>query len=243
MMITLASKSQLRLVSHCSRQIFSSCKRLSSSPSILDDAAIHRRGGESFTESCEYLLLPADMTLHHLKEDPKIAIASIRSYRNMVFGAKIFDENVKKYGLVKTCTPLLQTAMACTEAQGVQAQALSTLNGLCEFARKSIEENDVAITSKLDDQSLDACLAIASGIPHADNKDIFRAGKDGWQLLAKEFIEQGLAEEVDLYRSNGAEVVRIEHLADTSEKYMKTAGGAMCLLFFTHTKDSRFTNF
>jgi len=81
-----------------------------------------------------------------------------------------------------------------------------------------------------------AIKAMATGIPREGHSVVgqgtFRDGEQGWDALAREFIELKKAEEVELYVNHGATLVTIEHLADTKPDYLRSAGGAMARLFF-----------
>lgn len=110
------------------------------------------------------------------------------------------------------------------------------------YSSKALQE----IKTEYDDNMLTyhAIRAMATGIPREGHSVVgqgtFRDGEKGWEALAQEFLEiphpdggnKMLAEEVDLYRSNGGTVVAIEHLADTKPDYLRSAGGTMVRLFF-----------
>jgi hypothetical protein len=197
---------------------------------LLRDAVVHKRGDPGYG-SREYLLLPANATLEQVKVDPKVSIASLFAHKNIVFGARVQHS----FDMVPACSPLLQAALQDASVVGEQPQAMASLAGLCTFVQTCFETNDTILT-ELDPVSLEACKAMATGIPRPGHSVVgvgtFRDGQTGWDILAREFVKRDLAPEANLYKSNGAEVVNIEHLADKSEVYMTTAGGAMCRLFF-----------
>jgi hypothetical protein len=112
---------------------------------------------------------------------------------------------------------------------------MASLAGLSRFVRSCFDQ-DETILKEMDVVALEACKAMATGIPRPGHSVVgigtYRDGQLGWEIFAREFVKRNLAQEANLYKSKGAEVVGIEHLADKSEAYMKTAGGAMCRLFF-----------
>lgn len=120
-----------------------------------------------------------------------------------------------------------------------------TLDSLMESVREGNEDSIV---------TYDAIKAIATGQPRPGHSVLgagtYRDGRLGWEALAREYASLQSADddegdeeenaqinvarcpEVELYRSRGAELVAIEHLADTSKEYLQTAGGAMGRFFF-----------
>jgi hypothetical protein len=161
------------------------------------------------------LLLPAHATLEQVKVDPKVSIASLFAHKNILFGARVQHS----FDLVPACPPLLQAALQDASMVGEQPQAMASLAGLCSFVETCFETNDT-ILSAPHPVALDACKAIATGIPRPGHSVVgvgtFRDGRAGWDVLAREFVMRGLAPEANLYKSNGGEVVNIEHLADKS---------------------------
>ena len=191
----------------------------------------------------------------------KYRIASIRANRNVLFGAKCFasiggsggDSNSSSASLVKACTPLVKTALTDAGCNGEQPQALASLNGLCAWVGSCLANNGKgskeleSIVNQMDGGSEEAnvlfesCKAIATGNPRPGHRVLgagtYRDGQTLWEKLAREYAEGGggpdmMASEVELYRANGMEIVDIEHLADTSTQYLKSAGGAMVRLFY-----------
>jgi hypothetical protein len=199
--------------------------------SLVLQAVVHKRGDTTGYGSREYLLLPPTATLEQVKVDPKVSIASLFAHKNIIFGAKVNDS----FDMIEACSPLLQAALHDAADVGEQPQAVASLAGLCNFVENCLEQED-PILKELDSLSLEACTAIATGIPRAGHSMVgfgtFRDGQDGWEILAKEFVNRNLSQEANLYKTQGGELVRVEHLADDSEAYMKTAGGAMSRLFF-----------
>ena len=203
--------------------------------SLVSDAVVHRRGDPDYGTR-EYLLLPANATLEQVKIDPRLSIASLFAYKNIIFGARVQQFNPSlSFDILEACKPLLEAALIDAGDVGEQPQAMASLAGLCQFVQTCVEKDDI-ILKGIDDISLEACKAIASGVPRPGHSVVgagtFRDGQAGWDVLAREFIKRNLAQEVNLYKSLGGELVGIEHLADKSDAYIKTAGGAMCRLFF-----------
>lgn len=205
--------------------------RVESFSTLLNDAVVHKRGDPAYG-SREYLLLPANATLEQVKIEPKLAISSLFAHRNIIFGARVHHST---FDIVPACTPLLHAALQDAAMVGEQPQAVASLAGLCRFVRSCFDQ-DEAILKEIDAVSLEACKAMATGIPRPGHSVVgigtFRDGQIGWEIFAREFVKRQLAQEANLYKSKGAEVVGFEHLADKSEAYMKTAGGTMCRLFF-----------
>lgn len=167
-------------------------------------------------------------------------LASLRAHRNVLFAATLEDGGVETSSALKDlCRPLVRAALEDASAQGEQPQALATLHGLCSWVSSCLNGKDVSealrrLQEAQDLVALEAVQAIATGEPRPGHSVVglgtFRDGHDAWQALAREFAPQ--AQEVDLYRCEGAEVVGIEQLTHTREEYLKSAGGAMARLFF-----------
>ncbi|CAB9510891.1 expressed unknown protein [Seminavis robusta] len=194
------------------------------------------------------------------RQDSTHPVATLRAHRNMIFGAQLLGEIVaeKKKSLSEVCLPLLDVALEDASKEAEQPQAMATLHGLCDWVAAQCHDDDdnddEAVSSSSDNknaseilhqlkiQSNDELLAyhavraIATGIPRPGHSVVgqgtFRDGQAAWEALANEFIDKKLADEVELYKTRGATVVAIEHLADTKPDYLKSAGGAMARLFF-----------
>uniref|UniRef100_A0A7S4AXS9 Uncharacterized protein n=1 Tax=Pseudo-nitzschia australis TaxID=44445 RepID=A0A7S4AXS9_9STRA len=218
---------------------------------ILEHYRIHRRekeGGNGLSR--EYLLLPPDVYVPQVIQDPNLPAAALFAHRNILFGARSFHG----YDMVDVCLPLVRAALEESEIveHGQQPQAVASLNGLSEWVVKCLEndryegsqtlkrlaEHDV--TSDDDGKgisvSLEAVRAIATGVPRPGHSVVgqgtFRDGEDAWKELAKEFSGLGLSKEINLYEKQGGNLINIEHLANRSPDNMKSAGGAMARLFF-----------
>ena len=199
----------------------------------------HRRGDAGYG-SREYLLLPPGTQLEDAKNHPSIKAAGLLAHRNIMFGARSFHE---EYRVSSVCMPLVELALKDCSSQGEQPQAIASLNGLCEWVQKCLQDGDGSSSSEVlaklkkeDVTAWEAVQAIATGIPRKGHSVIgvgtFRDGEKGWKALAREFVDRKLAEEVALYQKFGGQIVGIEHLADKNPSYLKSAGGAMARVFF-----------
>jgi len=185
------------------------------------------------------------------EHDPnKTAIASLRAHRNILFGAQLLTKSTDNKSLSQLCAPLLDVAVADAGMEGEQPQAMATLHGLCDWVMECLDNDDDGnehdnkskalqkIKNEYQDDLLayHAIKAMATGIPREGHSVVgqgtFRDGEQGWDALAREFIELKKAEEVELYVNHGATLVTIEHLDDTKPDYLRSAGGAMARLFF-----------
>lgn len=216
---------------------------------VLQNYQIHRRDKDgSQGSSREYLLLPPDKKISQIIQDPSVTAAALFAHRNIVFGARSFHG----YPLVDVCLPLLKVAKEEVETieHGQQPQAVANLKGLSEWVAGCFEsdnKNDIENSTILlrlreegsDDNSvaLGAVRSIATGLPRSGHSVVgtgtYRDGEKLWQELAKEYIQLGLSEEINLYQKEGGAVVAIEHLADRSPDNMERAGGAVARLIFT----------
>ena len=163
------------------------------------------------------------------------------------------DSNSSSENLVKACTPLVKAALNDAGSNGEQPQALASLDGLCAWVKSCLANNGKgskeleSIVNQMEEGREDAkvlfeaCKAIATGKPRPGHKVLgagtYRDGQPLWEKLAQEYAAGGgvpdmMASEVELYRANGMEIVAVEHLADTSAQYLKSAGGAMVRLFY-----------
>jgi hypothetical protein len=203
---------------------------------LVENAVIHRIG-DSYG-SREYVLVPKDIPLEFVLKDRKLTLASIHAKENIIFGAKVVAKTI---GSMKdVCGGLVDAALHDASSQGEQPQGLATLNGLCDWAVKGIQDReDIDVLDTLqqkDPVTYEAVVAIATGVPRESHTVVgmgtFRDGQYGWGELAKEFVRRKLGDEAALYESKGGELVNIEHLADHSEEYVKSAGGAMARFFF-----------
>jgi len=228
--------------------------------SLIPKTKIHIQGDRY--GSREYMLLPSAVPPDNLDlRDAEVSalirkyrIASVRANRNVLFGAKCnFADDID---FIKACKPLVKAALVDAGKHGEQPRALAALDGLCDWVTTCIEREGKGSKvlesilqeikgSENNDEAIalyEAAKAIATGKPRPGHKVLgagtFRDGRPLWEKLAREYAEgagdNGTARESELYRQSGMEVVGIEHLADTSEHYLRTAGGAMASLFFVH---------
>ena len=209
---------------------------------ILEYYQIHRREKDgSQGSSREYLLLPPDVYVPQVIQDPSLPAAALFAHRNVLFGARSFHG----YDMEDVCLPLVKAAIEESEAieHGQQPQAVANLNGLSEWVAACFKNNLEGsqtlqkLNSGDDDKvSLEAVCAIATGVPRPGHSVVgqgtFRDGQEAWMELGREFVALGLSEESNLYEKEGGKLVNIEHLADQSADNMKSAGGAMARLFF-----------
>ena len=141
--------------------------------------------------------------------------------------------------MAEVCPPLVQLAVEEAEEYGEQPQGMASLKGLCGWVTHALKEDPSTSTTTLqtlDPSALEAVRAIATQVPRPGHSVVgqgtYRDGKEAWQELAKEFVERGLGDEANLYKQHGGRLVAIDHLADTSPDYLKSAGGAMARFFF-----------
>ncbi|KAL3914231.1 MAG: hypothetical protein SGILL_006186 [Bacillariaceae sp.] len=196
---------------------------------------IHRRGQDGHG-SREYLLLPPEVkNVEQVQLDSTLPAAAIFAHRNILFGARSF---LKDVSVTDVCPPLVQRAVQEAEEYGEQPQGMASLQGLCAWVAHALQEPSTTSPTlqKLDDATLEAVRAIATQVPRPGHSVVgqgtYRDGKDAWQALAKEYIELQLGDEANLYMQHGGRLVAIEHMADTSPDYLKSAGGAMARFFF-----------
>lgn len=228
-----------------------------SDSSTIAKTKIHIRGDGRYG-SREYILLPSVIPFDNLDGSDaevstiirKYRIASVRANRNVLFGAQCFVSGDIDY--IKACKPLVKAALVDAGKHGEQPQALAALDGLCGWVTKCLERDGKGSRelekivqemkeSEHDDEKVlfEAVKAMATDKPRPGHKVLgagtYRDGEPLWVKLAMEYAEggggKGTAREAELYRMSGMEVVDIEHLADTSERYLRTAGGAMARLF------------
>ncbi len=165
-------------------------------------------------------------------------------------GGSSGGSNSSSESLIKACSPLVRAALNDASSNGEQPQALASLDGLCAWVESCLDGQGSkeleGIVNQMEGGDDDAkCLyeavkAIATGQPRLGHRVVgagtYRDGQPLWEKLAREYAEGGggpdmVASEVELYRTNGMEIVAVEHLADTSDEYLKSAGGAMVRLF------------
>jgi hypothetical protein len=163
-------------------------------------------------------------------------VASLYATKNVLIGAWC----KQPYSLVETCASLVDLARKHAETNGEQVQALAALHGLCPWIAKCMSRNGEGslvlsnILQKNSDHETKQMLenlkkAIESP---AEYTTMFQGPL--WEALVREFCDQSsLAKEVELYKSKGAVLVDVVHMAETTdESYMKSAAGSMVRMYF-----------
>jgi hypothetical protein len=153
-----------------------------------------------------------------------------------MFGAKLLQQPTEDFSSVSEWTlrnvagPLVERALDDCSAKGEQVQAVCALYGLSVWVTQHWEE----LSLDLDDSSKQAAYAIATGIPRPGHSVVgqgtFRDGAEAWKRLAEAYLPHAM--ESQLYLKHGAQLLHIEHLADTSPAYLQSAGGAMARFLF-----------
>ncbi len=211
---------------------------------ILEHYKIHRREKEGTNGSSrEYLLLPPDVYVPQVLQDPSLPAAALFAHNNILFGARSFHG----YDMEDVCLPLVRAAIEDSEfmEQGQQPQAVASLKGLSQWVAACFDQNlhkseTLQKLYKSEEEqgnvSFEAVRAIATGVPRPGHSVVgqgtFRDGQAAWMELGREYVSLGLSEESNLYEKEGGNLVNIEHMADQSIDNMKSAGGAMARLFF-----------
>lgn len=186
------------------------------------------------------------------EEQSKELIASIRANGNLLWGAKVYGSSENES--LDACAPLIVKAKLDIAEIGEMAQGMASLDGLCTYVcrryRLEQSEGDGGLLKDYlkeelgGESSFDidvvhgAVQAIATDIPRAGHSVVgqgtFRDGEAGWIALAKDFVTQKDvgAHECDLYSKHGGVFLSIQHLANTSPTYLRSAGGAMAAFVF-----------
>jgi len=109
---------------------------------------------------------------------------------------------------------------------GATSVGVEQLDGLYKW----ISNNALLEELREDEKGYGAVEAIATDTPRAGHSVVgfgtFRDGKEGWEKLARDFAVKELNTETKLFGSKGI-LNTIEHLADDSPEYIKSAGGAI----------------
>jgi len=184
---------------------------------------------------------PHPPKLKYLLEEE--SIASIYANRNILFGATA----TKNY--YDTCGVLLDEAKIDADATGEQPKAFAALHGLCNWVNDYVFRNkdehcgivqNILSNKELHDsihsivtgKSIVSPSYSSSGSNSNMNEEVYQIAKDTWVTLANKYCNTKHAEEVILYKSRGAHVVKIEYLADKSTDYLREAGGSMAHMYF-----------
>jgi hypothetical protein len=187
---------------------------------LLDEAEVHRIPQDD--GSTQYVMAASGTDADMVKKVPQLHLARLFVLDKTLFGAKVVNRTLGSPSVV--CEKLIDAAL---KDAGAGAQARSTLHGLSDWVLKGIKEKE-GIDAKLKDAEIKALEAIAAG--ELDEK-VYNVGKEGWEKLAREYIEKGNGGEAMMYVSKGGKLVAVEHLADTSE-FSNTSGGAMAVFSF-----------
>ncbi|KAL3799755.1 hypothetical protein HJC23_010405 [Cyclotella cryptica] len=121
---------------------------------ITDDFVIHRelKEGDNVYGVRRYLLLPRIDDDSYTRIPQEDVIASLNASKNILFGARLHISNLSSQSTkndsngnlseyLNACGPLLDVAKEDASINGQQPQALCTLNGLCSWVEKCLENN------------------------------------------------------------------------------------------------------
>lgn len=195
----------------------------------------------------QYILVPDGTPLDLAKKVDKLHLARLSADGNLIFHAKVVQRSLGSHSHV--CKTLLEMALTDLSSGGETPQALASLDGLCDAVSDAIrsegqemEESGSNIPSILaalkanDEKSYEAIKSIATGIPREGHSVVgqgtYRDGEQGWKKLAEEYVSSGTASEAQLFIANGAKLIGIEHLADTSSEGLMDAGGSLAKFHF-----------
>jgi hypothetical protein len=173
--------------------------------------------------STQYVMAASGMDVATVRKVPQLHLARLSLLDKTLFGAKVVNRTLGSHSVV--CEKLVDAAL---KDAGAGAQARSTLHGLSEWVLNGLKEKEgIDAVAKLKDSEIKALEAIAGG--DLDEK-VYNVGKEGWEKLAREYIEKGNGAEAMLYVSKGGKLVAFER-SDTSE-FANTSGGAMAVFSF-----------
>lgn len=199
---------------------------------LLQTSEIHCLSKENSKK--QYVLAAKGMDTEKVKSIPYLHLGRIwlDSDGKTIYGAKVVN---KTLGDIKdVCGRLLDAAI---QDAGDGAKGLSTLHGLSEWVegcvKNDLDFDDDNTGTKmvkdliigLNDSERKAVMSIINGDTSAD---VYDRGKSVWEILAREYVSQGLGKEAVLYQSKGGVLHQIEHLVDNTE-YANTSGGAMAI--------------
>ena len=201
---------------------------------LLSNATAHRVGDDDDGYGQRnYILVPHDTPLDLAIKVDKIQLARLSAHRNVIYGAKVIQRTLG--APTHVCGELLDMALKDASSKGETPMAVASLQGLSKWVARGIRGEEVINSLKeieeTDEGTYEAVKAIATGIPRPGHTVVgqgtYRDGKEAWSDIAEEYIKLGMSDEAELYRSKGATLVAIEHLADTSREGLVDAGGAM----------------
>eukprot|EP00559_Dactyliosolen_fragilissimus_P002496 CAMPEP_0184864922 /NCGR_PEP_ID=MMETSP0580-20130426/16356_1 /TAXON_ID=1118495 /ORGANISM="Dactyliosolen fragilissimus" /LENGTH=215 /DNA_ID=CAMNT_0027363877 /DNA_START=373 /DNA_END=1020 /DNA_ORIENTATION=- len=206
--------------------------------------------------------LNADVMTKDTKTLSEVRMASLFRKRNIIFGARAYGDKIGRIESLcqpllekarDDASEFGDQPQALANLNGLCNWVRSSF----ELIESGKEDNDCTseVLRRLNaDQSdegkvtYEAVRAIATGIPRPGHSVVgvgtFRDGESGWKMLAKEYASNSHStatddgtifegsNEANLYRNGGGVVVKIELLGNTSEAYLRDAGGAMARFFF-----------
>jgi hypothetical protein len=177
--------------------------------------------------STQYVMAASGTDVEMVKKVPQLHLARLSVLDKTLFGAKVVNRTLGSPSVV--CEKLIDAAL---KDAGAGAKARSTLHGLSEWVLKGIKEKKgIDAVSSLKEAEIKALAAIALAAGGELDENVYTVGKEGWEKVAREYVEKGNGGEAMLYVSKGGKLVAVEHLADTSE-FANTSGGTMAVFSF-----------
>jgi len=189
---------------------------------LLKEAEVHCLEQEDGVK--EYILAAGGSDPEMVKKVRHLHLARLCLKDRTMYGARVLNRTLGTRDEV--CGPLVDAALVDA---GPGSQARSTLHGLSEWVLRGLR-NEVSIEAlkELSDAEVDAVSAIAEG-PVTDS--VYETGRDAWEELIGDFLNQNVGDEATLYQSKGAVFVQVEHHSDDTD-YADTCGGATALFAF-----------
>mmetsp|Transcript_27769 Transcript_27769/g.41313 ORF Transcript_27769/g.41313 Transcript_27769/m.41313 type:complete len:223 (-) Transcript_27769:32-700(-) len=190
---------------------------------LLQGAKVHRLDQEG--EKNMYVMAADGMDLETVKTVPQLHMARLWRDGNTLYGVKVVNRVLGSPSDV--CRPLVEAAL---KDAGNEPRALSTVHGLSEWVAEGIaNKKTIATLSSLSIGEIEAIKRLTERISVDD--DTYNTAKKGIEMLAKEFLAEGLGEEASLYQSKGGGFVSIDHHADKTD-YSDTSFGTMAVFKF-----------
>jgi len=204
---------------------------------LVTNAKVHRVGDDKYGKRT-YILIPDGTDIDLALKVDKLHLGRIFADKNYIYGAKVVQRSLGSHSDV--CKRLLDMALEDSKSQGEDPVALASLDGLSRWIVGGIEgKNEIAHLNELqasDEKSFEACKSIATGIPRPGHSVVgqgtYRDAEIAWRSLATEYVTLKMSDEANLYQGNDAQLVGIDHLADTSREAMMGAGGSMARFIF-----------
>ena len=222
---------------------------------LLSNASVHCITKGQGEGQRQYILLPQDTPLDLAMKVDKLHLARLSVQGNIIYGPKVVQRTLGTVSDV--CMPLLEAALNDISSEGSdKAIALASLQGLCQWVAKAIEENEQVQNNKneaatsnksedsiqtiltqwdTDDQTMyEAVKAISTGIPRPGHSVVgqgtYRDGEQGWTKLAEIYVKD--TSQGKLYERGGGQLNCIDYLADTTPEGLKNAGGSIARFQF-----------